>query len=518
MDEDEAAVLKTHAPAYVRYMLSHPGSYLTRFYGLYSIQMYNTTMSLVVMANVFAAAPQRPVGEPPMDERYDLKGSWIDRNSSRPKDPLTVRKDNDLNYCLHLTPHRLRVVRSQMSADVAFLSQELNVMDYSLIVGVRRGRFAVNPEEGFGVGAAGAAPAPVPVPVPVPVVGDAGGDSCGFGGDPRGVSTASGGGAGGAAAGQPPARLTPMGATAALTTPALHGFRPATPASAASAALSFSPTTAAEQQRQQSLQKQKSPSELPPPRQQQQPNGGGGGGSSIDAASSTDTQITPSMRASMSAGSAASTSFVGTASPLTSSVSTAHTLAGVVGGQLVTRPSPSSEQAGGYSGGGADGAAAAGMNEEEETSPTALWMTDAEGGGRPLLAPPHSPSLPAQGGVRLPNGVELASIVEGPQAYHVGIIDILQVWSLRKRLERFAKTWLLGKPGRGISATPPLEYAQRFTERVICDVFDAPLGEQMEVESASQAGAYRSQSPSHSLGQSPYQGMLPEAAIGAAGR
>ena len=111
-----------------------------------------------------------------------------------------------------------------------------------------------------------------------------------------------------------------------------------------------------------------------------------------------------------------------------------------------------------------------------------------------------------------------ASIDEGPQAYHVRIIDIQQVWSLRKRLERFAKTWLLGKPGRGISATPPLEYAQRFTERVICDVFDAPLGEQMEVESASQAGAYRSQSPSHSLGQSPYQGMLPEAAIGAAGR
>ena len=30
------------------------------------------------------------------------------------------------------------------------------------------------------------------------------------------------------------------------------------------------------------------------------------------------------------------------------------------------------------------------MNEEEETSPTALWMTDAEGGGRPLLAPPRT--------------------------------------------------------------------------------------------------------------------------------
>ena len=79
-----------------------------------------------------------------MDERYDLKGSWIDRNSSRPKDPDAVKKDNDLNYSFHLTPARLQAVRKQMSEDVSFLAEEMHVMDYSLIVGVRRGRFLVS--------------------------------------------------------------------------------------------------------------------------------------------------------------------------------------------------------------------------------------------------------------------------------------------------------------------------------------------------------------------------------------
>ena len=60
------------ARAYAQYMLAHPGSYLARFYGVYSISMYNTTMYFVVMANVFATAPPR-AGEPLLDERYDLK-------------------------------------------------------------------------------------------------------------------------------------------------------------------------------------------------------------------------------------------------------------------------------------------------------------------------------------------------------------------------------------------------------------------------------------------------------------
>ena len=123
IDPTEAAILRSHAPAYARYMVQHAGSYLTKYFGFYSITMYNTTMDFVVMANVFASAPPRPLGEPIMDERYDLKGSWVDRNSKQPKDPTVVRKDNDLNYCLHLSSRRLSDLRRQMSADVAFLEQ-----------------------------------------------------------------------------------------------------------------------------------------------------------------------------------------------------------------------------------------------------------------------------------------------------------------------------------------------------------------------------------------------------------
>ena len=45
----------------------------------------------------------------------------------------------------------------------------------------------------------------------------------------------------------------------------------------------------------------------------------------------------------------------------------------------------------------------------------------------------------ADGAAPLSHWVELAIIVEGPQSYYLGLIDVLQQWSLRKRLERFAK-------------------------------------------------------------------------------
>ena len=122
IDVSEAAVLRAHAPAYVRHLVDFPHSYLTRIYGTYSITMYNTTVHFVVMSNVFASALPRAVGMPLMDERYDLKGSWVDRNSARPKDPHTVKKDNDLNYCLHLSSDRLQQVRRHRVSSSSLLT------------------------------------------------------------------------------------------------------------------------------------------------------------------------------------------------------------------------------------------------------------------------------------------------------------------------------------------------------------------------------------------------------------
>ena len=326
IDSTEAGVLKQHGEAYAQYMLAHPGSYLARFYGVYSISMYNTTMYFVVMANVFATAPPRAPGEPLLDERYDLKGSWVDRNSSRPKDPLTVKKDNDLNYSLHLTPHRLAFVRKQMSADVSFLAEDLHVMDYSLIVGVRHGRFAVT---------------------------DAG----------------------------PQTQYT----------------------------------------RLQQLE----------------------GGASLLVRGASSSRDSPTCG-----------SFAGAASPLTHS----H-VRPAVGGSTSTSVLGDSAP---------DGLAEMRLSATGNSCGGILPLA-----GTTVRATERSADDSPDGA---PVGVELASIVEGPQSYHMGIIDILQVWSLRKRLERFAKTWFRCSNADGISATPPSDYAQRFTERVIYEVFDAPHG------------------------------------------
>jgi 1-phosphatidylinositol-4-phosphate 5-kinase len=56
--------------------------------------------------------------------------------------------------------------------------------------------------------------------------------------------------------------------------------------------------------------------------------------------------------------------------------------------------------------------------------------------------------------------------VVGPGIYYLGIIDILQPWTVKKRLERFAKTTLLGKNASGLSCMPPEPYRDRFQRKI----------------------------------------------------
>ena len=91
------------------------------------------------MSNVFGAAEPRAAGEPLMDERYDLKGSWVNRTSTEPKNPSVLKKDNDLVTRVHLTSRGLHRLRTQLTRDVEFLENEMRVTDYSLLLGVRKG-------------------------------------------------------------------------------------------------------------------------------------------------------------------------------------------------------------------------------------------------------------------------------------------------------------------------------------------------------------------------------------------
>lgn len=65
-----------------------------------------------------------------------------------------------------------------------------------------------------------------------------------------------------------------------------------------------------------------------------------------------------------------------------------------------------------------------------------------------------------------------AVVVEGPGCYYFGIIDILQEWNWKKKLERFYKMYIRGKDGDGLSCMEPIGYADRFLQRAVVDLFD----------------------------------------------
>ena len=53
-----------------------------------------------------------------------------------------------------------------------------------------------------------------------------------------------------------------------------------------------------------------------------------------------------------------------------------------------------------------------------------------------------------------------------------GIIDVLQEWTLQKRLERAIKVYFFRNDAEGISAMQPVAYQKRFLRRCVLDVFE----------------------------------------------
>lgn len=57
--------------------------------------------------------------------------------------------------------------------------------------------------------------------------------------------------------------------------------------------------------------------------------------------------------------------------------------------------------------------------------------------------------------------------VHGPGVYFMGLIDILQQWNFRKRVEHFVRVYILMQDRHGISVINPKQYTERFQQRVI---------------------------------------------------
>jgi len=201
--EEDVEVLVQNAAKYAEYMTTNKGSYISKIYGCYLLQIYDTRLFFMVMNNIFLNNRQHK-----NLVKYDIKGSWVSRNADLPRngdrvtckfceqkytvdrkkkrnkqrrgghsdsvnsastsmkwfdatgpvasegcsatvdrmhEPLVIYKDNDLRERILLPPDACRTLLAQLKADATYL-HSIGVMDYSLLIGVHYTKYAVSTE------------------------------------------------------------------------------------------------------------------------------------------------------------------------------------------------------------------------------------------------------------------------------------------------------------------------------------------------------------------------------------
>ncbi|DAZ94785.1 TPA: hypothetical protein N0F65_002398 [Lagenidium giganteum] len=167
MSPEECNFLRKIAKNYEAYMIANPNTMLTRFFGCHAVSLYGKTYYFVVMENLFADTQV-------VHHRYDIKGSWVDRNAKVPKpgdkatcrycnasytfgstrnqecgdsmnfhEPDIVLKDNDLMMKIRIDPVNARQIYDQIHKDSDFLCEQ-GIMDYSLLMGVQSSEYFVD--------------------------------------------------------------------------------------------------------------------------------------------------------------------------------------------------------------------------------------------------------------------------------------------------------------------------------------------------------------------------------------
>lgn len=128
--KSEKDLLMSVLHPYVRHMAGDYGenrvfSLVTKLYGCYSIRMHGVVQYFCVMENVLWS------NDVTLHERYDIKGSWINRHGTFGG----VLRDNDLYHRLQIPFSRRRRIFKSLWRDVAFLAS-IQIMDYSLLLGI----------------------------------------------------------------------------------------------------------------------------------------------------------------------------------------------------------------------------------------------------------------------------------------------------------------------------------------------------------------------------------------------
>ena len=131
--KEENKFMKQILPHYYKFVTENPHTLLCRIVGMHRVKMYHLRRQVrfVIMTSVFDT-PEK------IHKVYDLKGSLVGRQASE-KDRANggVLKDMDLvndSQKLHLGSKKPAFM-AQLKRDAMFLAQ-LNIMDYSLLVGI----------------------------------------------------------------------------------------------------------------------------------------------------------------------------------------------------------------------------------------------------------------------------------------------------------------------------------------------------------------------------------------------
>jgi hypothetical protein len=161
----EAGTLLKILDQYTEHLKKCPSSLLVRFLGLHALTFYGREFTFIVMKNIFQTKEV-------INERYDIKGSWINRNANVATpgtrtlcrhcselftvgegdrcpevvglhEPNIVFKDNDLITKIRLFPDDAYSVIDALNRDSDALC-EMGIMDYSLLVGVSNQQYDID--------------------------------------------------------------------------------------------------------------------------------------------------------------------------------------------------------------------------------------------------------------------------------------------------------------------------------------------------------------------------------------
>ena len=133
---EEAQVFFQRLKRYFYHLAKFPDSFLVRIYSLMSLQLeHGTKIYVVVMRNAFDT-------DLSISQRFDLKGSWVRRDShvNFDKEPTKLGMDVDfarLQGKLILSSEDADKFHNQIKIDSSFL-RDCGIIDYSLLVGIHK--------------------------------------------------------------------------------------------------------------------------------------------------------------------------------------------------------------------------------------------------------------------------------------------------------------------------------------------------------------------------------------------